>query len=274
MARSNRHPRTRRDWRAAVLLVATCLALSMTVAAAPAASASAAPRATAGRLPQPVATTTRTLAHALSAAAGRARLAKRVLASRTRALKRCLREHRGHPVRCGAARRALRLAARRLAYARRRVSRIARAAGRARHAAAARPVSAAASPGAFEMGAVVGSAELYELPWLQALGARTARMEFAIDDPVSQLEPVVEAYARAGIRPLLLAGFQARIPSTAEARNLASWATAFGPGGTFWRGRNLPASTAVTSIEFGNETNNPYQFSETSEDWFDQPAFI
>jgi hypothetical protein len=124
------------------------------------------------------------------------------------------------------------------------------------------------------MGAVVGSAQVYELPWLQELGAHTARMEFPISDPVSQLEPVVEAYASAGIRPLLLAGFQARIPSVAEVQNLAKWALAFGPGGTFWQNKKLPADTAVTDIEFGNETNNPYQFSETSETWYAEPSYL
>jgi hypothetical protein len=127
----------------------------------------------------------------------------------------------------------------------------------------------------FEMGAVVGSAQLYELPWLEQLGAHTARMEFAISTPVSQIEPVVEAYARAGIRPLLLAGFTGRIPSTVEAQNLANWAVSFGPGGTFWQGKSLPADTAVTDIEFGNETDNPYQFSKTlPENWQSEPAFL
>ena len=96
------------------------------------------------------------------------------------------------------------------------------------------------------MGTVVGSAQLWELPWLQKLGAHTARMEFAINTSVSTLEPVMEAYARAGIRPLLLAGFDGRLPSPVEAENVARWAAAFGPGGSFWQGKSLPAGTAVT----------------------------
>src|SRR5262249_26301081 len=110
--------------------------------------------------------------------------------------------------------------------------------------------------GAFEMGTVVGSNALYELPWAKALGAHTARIEMPINTPAAAREPIVEGYARAGIKPLLLAGFNARMPSTAEAQNVASWAAAYGPGGTFWRNRTLPASVAVTDIEFGNETNN------------------
>jgi hypothetical protein len=133
------------------------------------------------------------------------------------------------------------------------------------------------SSGPFEMGVVMGSAELYELPWAVTLKAATARVEFAIDDPVSVLEPIVEAYAKDGIRPLLLASFNERVPSAAEAENVAKWAVAFGPGGTFWqgKGKGLPADTAVTDIEFGNETNNPYQFSPTlPNEWQNQPSYL
>jgi hypothetical protein len=133
------------------------------------------------------------------------------------------------------------------------------------------------SSGPFEMGVVMGSAELYELPWAVTLKAATARVEFAIDDPVSVLEPIVEGYAKDGIRPLLLASFNERVPSAAEAENVAKWAVAFGPGGTFWqgKGKGLPADTAVTDIEFGNETNNPYQFSPTlPNEWQNQPSYL
>lgn len=119
-----------------------------------------------------------------------------------------------------------------------------------------------ASP--FEMGVVAGSALSYERSFIHTLGARTARMEFEIDTPASQLAPIVEEYAREGIRPLLLASFYGRLPSAAEARNLASWAAEFGPGGTLWQGKDLPADTAVTDIEFGNETSYSYQFSENT----------
>jgi hypothetical protein len=117
--------------------------------------------------------------------------------------------------------------------------------------------TSAANP--LEMGVVAGS-----LPFIQQLGAHTARMEFGIGTPASHLAPVIEAYARAGIRPLLLAGFYGRLPTAAEAQNLASWAAEFGPGGTFWQGKSLPTGTAVTSIEFGNETSYSYQFTDNS----------
>ena len=57
-------------------------------------------------------------------------------------------------------------------------------------------------------------------------------MEFAINTPASQMAPIVEAYAHAGVRLLLLAGFSGRLPTAAEAQSLASWAGTFGPGGS------------------------------------------
>jgi hypothetical protein len=120
------------------------------------------------------------------------------------------------------------------------------------------------STGSFEMGVVAGSALMYELPFIHKLGAHTARMEFAIDTPASQIAPIAEAYAREGIRPLLLASFDGTIPSSAEAKNLGTWAAAVGPGGSAWKGKTFPAGTAVTSIEFGNETSYSYQYSNDS----------
>jgi hypothetical protein len=125
------------------------------------------------------------------------------------------------------------------------------------------------------MGTVTGSALSYELPYTHKLGAHTARMEFSIATPASQLAPIVEAYAKAGIKPLLLAGFEGRMPSTSEAQNLAGWAAAFGPGGSLWKGREFPAGTAVTDIEFGNETSYAYQYSETREasNWYSLESY-
>jgi Glycosyl hydrolase catalytic core len=118
--------------------------------------------------------------------------------------------------------------------------------------------------GTFRMGAVAGSAHQYELSFLKALGVHTARIEFSIGTAASNLASDVDAYAKAGIRPLLLATFYGRTPTTSEAQNLANWAKAYGPGGTFWVGKTYPAGTAVTQIEFGNETSYSYQFSDNS----------
>jgi hypothetical protein len=125
-------------------------------------------------------------------------------------------------------------------------------------------VSGTGSTGTFEMGVVAGSALLYELPFIQKLGAHTARTEFEIGTPASQMDSTMEAYARAGVRPLLLASFYGTLPTPAQDQNLATWAAQFGPGGSFWKGKNLPASSAVTDIEFGNETSYAYQYSEDS----------
>jgi hypothetical protein len=121
-----------------------------------------------------------------------------------------------------------------------------------------------AAAGPFSMGVVAGSSLEYERPFLEKLGAHVARMEVTINTPASQIASTVEAYARAGIQPMLLAGFAGRIPSAAEVDNLANWAAEFGPGGTLWKGKSFPAGTAVTHIEFGNETSYTYQFSNNS----------
>jgi hypothetical protein len=125
------------------------------------------------------------------------------------------------------------------------------------------------------VGLVAGASLLYEQPFIASLGARTARLEVPIGTPAAELRGTIDAYARAGIQPLLLAGFRGRIPTTAEAQNLASWAAEFGPGGTFWQGRSDPPGVAVTRIEFGNETSYSYQFPDTAgvPNWWRLPAY-
>ncbi len=125
------------------------------------------------------------------------------------------------------------------------------------------PVPSSVTAGPFEMGVVAGTSG-YELPFIQTVGAHTVRMEVGIGSSAAEVAPLVEFYAKAGVRLLLLAGFNGQIPSPAEAQNLASWAAAFGPGGTLWKGKTFPADTAVTTIEFGNETSYTYQFSDNS----------
>jgi hypothetical protein len=116
----------------------------------------------------------------------------------------------------------------------------------------------------FSMGTAGGSVPSYELSFIKSLGARSARIAFNIGTPAANMRSTMDAYAKAGIRPLPLAMFYGRIPSTTEARNLATWAAEFGPGGTFWAGKSYPANTAVTDIEFGNETSYSYQFADYS----------
>lgn len=126
-----------------------------------------------------------------------------------------------------------------------------------------------APAGPFIAGVNAGSAHTWELPFLGKIGARTARLEFEIDTPVADLASDIENYAKAGIRPLLLAGFQGRAPTQAESARLADWAAAYGPGGTFWAGKGYPASVAPTQIEFGNETSYSWQYSQLAgdDDW-------
>jgi hypothetical protein len=126
------------------------------------------------------------------------------------------------------------------------------------------PTEPVPSSGGFVMGVVAGAELTYERPFIEKLGAHTARMEFKINTSASQMASTIEAYAKAGIQPLLLASFYGRLPSPEESRNLASWAAEFGPGGSLWQGKTFPANTAVTHIEFGNETSYTYQFSNNS----------
>jgi len=91
-------------------------------------------------------------------------------------------------------------------------------------------------------------------------------MEFEVGASPSTLAPIVEEYAKVGIRIMPLAGFEGTLPTSAQAKNLASWAAEFGPGGTFWQGKSFPAGTAMTNVEFGNETSYTYQFSDNSKE--------
>jgi hypothetical protein len=140
---------------------------------------------------------------------------------------------------------------------------------------ASAPAAGTTSSADFRVGVVSGAAINWELPFVKSLGATSARMEFDIDAPAADLAPYIDAYAQAGIQPLLLASFQGRTPTVAEGRNLASWAAAYGPGGTFWAGKGYKPSTAVTRIEFGNETNQSWQYPQLQNDpnWATTPFY-
>jgi hypothetical protein len=89
------------------------------------------------------------------------------------------------------------------------------------------------------------------------------RVGFQIGASVSSVQQQVAGLAAKGEQALLVAEFPGRIPSTSEAQGLAAWAKAVGPGGTFWQGRQ-DGALAVRDIEFGNETNEGYQFGGVS----------
>jgi hypothetical protein len=97
------------------------------------------------------------------------------------------------------------------------------------------------------------------------LGARVVRVEFDIGTPARGLRSTVAALTRRGARPLLLAGFHGRVPTEAEARNLGSWAAAYGPGGSYWR-KHRRDRLPVRLIEFGNETSYRDQYGDTYSD--------
>lgn len=89
------------------------------------------------------------------------------------------------------------------------------------------------------------------------LGASVARVEWDIRTPASELVPLVAAYARAGVRVQPVSGFEARLPTRAEAENIGAWARAVGPQAPMWR--TLDRRFAVRAIEFGSETSFAYQ---------------
>jgi hypothetical protein len=97
------------------------------------------------------------------------------------------------------------------------------------------------------------------------LCAKVVRIEESIGTPASALESVVANYAAKGIRVAPLAGFSGRMPTPAEAQNLATWAKAYGPGGTFWAKR-ADGRLAIQTIEFGNETSGGYQYHDNAGD--------
>lgn len=124
----------------------------------------------------------------------------------------------------------------------------------------------AASPGSttFQPGINSGSAAIWELPGAVQLGAKVVRVGMEVTESVQQLEPIIAAYAAQGIRVAPLAEFNGRIPSPAEAENLASWAKAFGPGGTYWATHAGEAAGAIQTIEYGNETSYSWQYTNNT----------
>jgi hypothetical protein len=114
------------------------------------------------------------------------------------------------------------------------------------------------APG-FTVGMVSGPSPVWESNLMPSLHPRLVRFETSIDTPASALAQYVGGMAAKGTEVIIMASFYGRIPSTSEAQNLASWAHAYGPGGTFWKGRS-DGQYAMRHIEFGNETNDSYQF--------------
>jgi len=115
----------------------------------------------------------------------------------------------------------------------------------------------------FQPGINSGSAAIWELPGATLLGAKVVRVGVPIEETASELEPVVAAYAAKGVRIVALACFEGTLPTPAQAHNLATWASTFGPGGSFWS--NHPGGQyALQAIEFGNETSFSWQYSNNT----------
>jgi len=117
----------------------------------------------------------------------------------------------------------------------------------------------------FTVGLVSGPAAAWEAGLADKAGLhpKVVRVPFQIGASVSSVQNQVSGLAAKGVQALLLAEFPGHIPSQSEAQSLANWAKAVGPGGTFWQGRS-DGALAVRYIEFGNETNQSYQFGGVS----------
>ncbi len=219
----------------------------------------------------------------------------RTLASLTRALHAC---ERIHPRHCAATRRAVERTAVKLAATRAQPARFRAGSTRHHRAAPARtaasdalswkavapptptgeslpasgatpanespaPANEAPSQGSatFQPGLNSGTNMNEDLQGAVILGAKLVRVGWSIDTSSAAMEPVIAGYASKGIRVQPLAEFYGTMPSPAEAQNLASWAKAYGPGGTFWAGRS-DGQLAIRAIEFGNETASGAQYAD------------
>ncbi len=261
---------------------ATCMLLSVTAARA---GASEAP---------PVAISAAT--HAARSAATARAAAARTLASRTRALRTC---EQAHPQHCATTRRAVERAARELHAAQTQPASFAGttpsaassppASGKAPTKEAPTPAKEAFTPtveaptpakepstpasetptptqeappqtsATFQPGLNSGTNMNEDLRGAVILGAKLVRVGWSIGTTAAAMEPVIAGYASKGIRVQPVAEFYETMPIPAEAQNLASWAKAYGPGGTFWAGRS-DGQLAIPAIEFGNETASGAQY--------------
>jgi hypothetical protein len=118
------------------------------------------------------------------------------------------------------------------------------------------------SRSAFSPGLVASADHGLSSQAAKSLGADVVRVEFDISTSPAAMRNSVAAIAGSGARPLLLAGFHGRMPTPDEAKNLAGWASTFGPGGSFWAGRP-DGHLAVQQIEFGNETSYGHQYGDS-----------
>lgn len=117
---------------------------------------------------------------------------------------------------------------------------------------------ASAYPTRFPVG-VVGNSDFASTSMMavfQALGSPSVRAEWDVSVDPATLGPTFSSFGARGVRPLVLAGFPNRVPAEADVTRFCSGiAQRFGPGGS----AQLPASSTVKFIEFGNESSYSYQ---------------
>jgi hypothetical protein len=122
--------------------------------------------------------------------------------------------------------------------------------------------SPAPGTGSFQFGINSNTWLERDVPGSVKLGAKIVRIEFEVGETAAEMEPVIAGYAAKGIRVAPLAGFEGTLPTPAQARGLASWAKAYGPGGTYWAAHGN-GQLAIQTIEFGNETSGGNQYGDS-----------
>ncbi len=106
----------------------------------------------------------------------------------------------------------------------------------------------------------------------ELLGASWARNYerdpwYGRDGNWSAMDAVIQDYTSRGIEPIMLVNWSDDLTTltTADAQNLALWASRYGPGGTFWAGKpSSQTQWAPRLIEFGNEYSFSYRSGDAS----------
>jgi hypothetical protein len=122
--------------------------------------------------------------------------------------------------------------------------------------------SSTSTTAGFEPGLNSGANMNLDVAGSAQLGAKLVRIAFLINETPAQMEAVIAGYAARGIRVLPLACFDGTLPSAGETQQLASWAQAYGPGGTYWASHPAISPEPIQAIEFGNETSYGYQYGD------------
>jgi hypothetical protein len=110
-------------------------------------------------------------------------------------------------------------------------------------------------PVTFQPGINVTAEPLTDAPYAASLGAKRVRVDIGYNEKwLETLPAIINKYAEHGIRVQPIYDFYGTLPTSAQAKELASMAKAFGPTSSY----PIP----IERIEFGNETSYGYQYGD------------